>query len=285
MKDVRTPSLDAFCKDFLDSLALVQKFSPHTFRALHVDLKRLKKFLYSTNRPLSPQSWESFCAYLVKTLQPASVARAHSTYRSFFKFLIEDKGMTELKKYSHPQTKKSQKLPKVLSYDEVHQILEGDQLIHLIVEFLYDTGARISEACSLRWEDLDFERKQILLRGKGRKQRLVPLAKPLQELLLIQKQAKQSPWVFPSHRDVRKSVDPRVVRRWLRRLSLEQGSRKNLHPHLFRHSTATHLLDGGADLRVIQELLGHASLSTTQRYLSVSKQRLMEVFDKAHPRA
>jgi integrase/recombinase XerC len=282
---VGNSSLDALCKEFLESQSLVQKFSPHTFKALTVDLKRLQKFLFQTQQTLNPHTWETFCGFLVKNLQPASISRAHSTYRAFFQFLRDEKGMKEFEKYSHPRARKPQRLPKVLSYDEVHQALQGGETVHLLIEFMYDTGARISEACSLRWEDIQFDREQIILHGKGRKQRMVPLAKPLKELLQAKQRDAATVWVFPSQRDPLKALNPRVVRRWMRDLSLKMGFRKTIHPHMLRHSTATHLLDQGADLRIIQELLGHSSLSTTQRYLSVSKQRLMEIFDKAHPRA
>ena len=171
----------------------------------------------------------------------------------------------------------------MLSYDEVSHLLQASGTLGDIIEFMYGTGARISEACSLRWKDIDFGQRVIKIKGKGRRERLVPLSEILAQK--IKKRAELGDYVFHSPRNPEKALNPRVVRRDLQKLCQKSHFRKHVHPHLFRHSVATHLLDEGADLRFIQELLGHRSLSTTQKYLSVSKQRLMEVFDKHHPRA
>lgn len=170
-----------------------------------------------------------------------------------------------------------------MSYDEVEEILKAPGMLGDLLEFLYDTGARITEACKLKWRDLDLQSGIVRLKGKGRKQRQVPLTHELAKRL--KKRAEESEFVFHAIRDSEKSLNPRVARRWLKAFAQNIRFRKKVYPHLFRHSVATHLLDEGADLRFIQELLGHSSISTTQKYLSVSKQRLMEVFDKAHPRA
>jgi len=232
---------------------------------------------------MTEQGWQSFCLSLRRKLKPASLARAFSSYRSFFDFAAKHYGQTQLKSLRYPKIRKSHRLPNVLSYDEVEQVLQAPEPLGDLLEFLYATGARISEACQLKWKDIDQSRKLIRLKGKGRKIRVVPLAKLLEQKLFRRKI--EGPFVFPGLRDPQKPLDPRSARRLVSKFCKNSGFHKRLYPHLLRHSVATHLLDEGADLRFIQELLGHESLSTTQKYLSVSKQRLLEVFDEFHPRA
>jgi integrase/recombinase XerC len=220
---------------------------------------------------------------MAKTLKPASTQRAHSTYRGFLHFLSVKLDHDDYKNYPIPKIKRAKKLPEILSYDEVNEMLEAPGVLGDLLEFLYDTGARISEACHLLWKDLDLSTGIVRLKGKGRKERIVPITQELTRR--FRKRAELSIYVFHSIRDPKKALNPRVARRWLKAFAIQIKSRKKVYPHLFRHSIATHLLDEGADLRFIQELLGHRSVSTTQKYLSVSKQRLMEVYDKTHPRA
>lgn len=269
-------------QDFLQKNRLSQHFSEHTYRAKQVDLKRLIDF-FEGGMPQVESRWEAFCSKLQRNYKPASCARAYSTYRQFFTFLAEDKKKPQFSKLDFPKLKRPERLPGVLSFDEIRVLLSQDSDILDLIEFLYATGARISEACYLKWEQVDFERKCIRLMGKGRKERLIPLSPVLEARL--RKRSQESAFIFRSKRDPQKALDPRQFRRRLRQESLKLGFSRNIHPHLFRHSLATHFLDQGADLRFIQELLGHASLSTTQRYLKVSKQKLMEVYDKSHPRA
>ena len=211
--------------------------------------------------------------------------RALCSYRVFFHFLEEEYKISSLKKLEFPRVRKPQRLPKVLSYDEIDHLLKDQGLAADLLEFLYATGCRISEVCSLQWKDIDFSRKTIKILGKGRKERIVPLGNILEKRLLKKKKREKGPYVFHSMRSKERAMNPRQARRIIKKFSLEKNILQNVYPHLFRHSVATHLLDEGANLRFIQELLGHSSLSTTQKYLKVSKQRLLEVFDKTHPRA
>lgn len=206
------------------------------------------------------------------------------SYRQFFRFLSETRKVRGLQKLDFPKIKKPERLPKVLSYDQVHDILKNEEEpAAVLLEFLYATGARISEACGLTWKEIDFNRKSLRLFGKGRKQRSIPLSEKLESKL--KRIQSDSPYVFHAKTDKTKALDPRQARRMIRSFALEKKIFQKLYPHLFRHSIATHLLDEGADLRFIQELLGHRSLSTTQKYLRVSKQRLLQVYDSAHPHA
>ncbi|MBN8555227.1 MAG: tyrosine-type recombinase/integrase [Deltaproteobacteria bacterium] len=284
--DKRTEISNAIQK-FLEQNSLVEKFSPDTHRAHSVDLKRFEKF-FSENfsgkiSDITAANWMKFCSEISRNLKPSSASRAHSTHRSFFSFLDDKFGEKKFTALEFPRIRKARKLPEVLSYDEVEQVLQATGTLGDLLEFLYDTGCRISEACQVLWKDIDSKNSTVKIKGKGRKFRVVPLAPILLKKIL--KRPENGDFVFPSLRDANKPMNPRVVRRLLKSYSQKIKLRKHIHPHLFRHSVATHLLDEGADLRFIQELLGHKSLTTTQKYLSVSKQKLMEVFDRSHPRA
>lgn len=277
-------SLAGWISDALESRSLEKNFSRHSFRAFEVDCRRLRDFFGDSFQleTLDSLRWQKYCAELARKLKPASQARAHSSHRSLFSFVIDHGGIDLLKILSFPKQKKSTNLPRVLSFDEVLEILDHKSEIKDLLEFLYATGARISEACELKWSQVDLKNGLLRLRGKGRKIREIPFAGFLKEAFKRQSQPSSDHYVFTKSG---RPMDPRWVRKELKDLAGRIQSKKRLHPHLFRHSIATHLLDQGADLRFIQELLGHASLSTTQKYLSVSKQRLMEVFDQSHPRA
>ncbi len=277
-------SLRDAADSFLESEALVRQFSPHTHRAREVDLKRLSDFYTMDISEFSAKQWAQFCSRIALELKPSSLARAYSTYRGFFEFISTKFSLKHFTQLEFPVTKKRGSLPKTLSYDEVLHSLNAPGQLGELIEFLYATGARISEATELKWNQIDLKQRTIRLYGKGRKQRIVPLSENLYKLFKT-KDLTLSDYVFFSHRDPEKPLSPRVARQMLKEFCQTQNFKKHLHPHLFRHSVATHLLDSGADLRFIQELLGHKSLSTTQKYLSVSKQRLAEIFDKAHPRA
>jgi site-specific recombinase XerC len=159
-----------------------------------------------------------------------------------------------------------------------------------LVELLYGAGLRVGEAVALDVRDVDVLAREVRVLGKGRKERSVPLPQAAREALGAWIEARRRPGyqgepLFVSLGTGRRRLGERSVRRLLARRAAAAGVADRVHPHRLRHSYATHLLDMGADLREIQELLGHASLSTTQRYLAVSAERLFEVYDKAHPRA
>lgn len=281
-------TLEAWVLRFEASESLEKKFSAETFRARQVDLRRLKRFFTDLDA-LNESNWRKFCLQLHESLKPRSVARAHSSYAVFFRFLEAQTAQTRFLKLARPKIAKPQSLPKALSFDEVLLILEKTSHPETrdLLEFLYATGCRISEACELEWKNVDFSREQIRVLGKGRKERELPLAGPIKDKLVARAKAAEgkSKYVFCSPRDPLSPLDPRQARRLIRKAALEVSMGKHVHPHLFRHSIATHLLDEGADLRFIQELLGHKSLSTTQKYLSTSRARLAKVFDQCHPRA
>lgn len=176
------------------------------------------------------------------------------------------------------------KIPPVISVDEAFRLVVGPERKRdrAILELLYGCGLRVGELVRLKNEDVDLKEGWVKVLGKGNKERLVPLGSKAKEALnaYLTHNAER-----PSHDACLFQLTARSVQRMVKKWSLRTGMTRRVTPHTLRHSYATHLMEGGADLRGIQELLGHASLSTTQKYTHVSLKQLMEVYDKAHPKA
>jgi site-specific recombinase XerD len=284
MKTESSSEISAWIQKFLEHESLHKKFSPATFRSYQVDLQRLENF-FSSLQEIHEKKWRSFSLHLFENLSPRSIQRAYCSLFKFFRFVSDSGEHTHLLRLERPRARPSHSLPKSISFDEILNLLRQSSRseTRLLLEALYATGARISEICSLRWSQIDLETKTLRVLGKGRRERVLPLAGAF--LSQLESMTDQSGHLFKSPRNAKKSLNPRQARRWLQEAALEAGIGKHLHPHMLRHSIATHLLDEGADLRFIQELLGHQTLSTTQKYLSTSRSRLIRVFDQCHPRA
>jgi integrase/recombinase XerC len=232
----------------------------------------------------------------------SSIARKLATLRSFFRFLCREQvlEMNPARLVSSPRLEK--KLPKVLSVDDVIRFIETpdtDTVLgkrdRAILELLYATGMRVSELAGINLDHIDFKNESILVRGKGRKERIVPFGSKAKEamhaymgmrgeLLVEAPEEQRDPMaLFLNYQGTR--ITTRSVGRMLDKYVLQCAMAHDVSPHSLRHSFATHMLSAGADLRSIQELLGHARLSTTQIYTQVSMEKLMEVYDKAHPKA
>lgn len=284
MKTQNSAEISKWIQKFLEHESLNKKFSPATFRAYQVDLRRLEDF-FSHLEEINEKKWRSFSLHLFQNLSARSIQRAYSSLFKFFRFVSDSGEYLHLLRLERPRSRAPHSLPKSISFDEILNLLRQSSRpeTRLLLEALYATGARISEICALRWSQIDLDTKSLRVLGKGRRERILPLAGAfLSELESI---SDRSGYLFKSSRNAQKSLDPRQARRWLREAAIEVGIGKHLHPHMLRHSVATHLLDEGADLRFIQELLGHQTLSTTQKYLSTSRSRLIRVFDQCHPRA
>lgn len=232
--------------------------------------------------------------------QATTVRRKLSALRSFFRFLQREGVVTDNPFVSLRGPRKAKLLPKVLSVQDVERFLGRPQADfvagHLsefaalrdtaLFETLYSTGCRISEVIALNWKDIDFKRGSAIVTGKGAKDRLVILGPPalaaLTKLRAFVSGGEEDP-VFLNEQGRR--LSPRFAERHMKRYLAEADLPTDLTPHKLRHSFATHLLDAGADLRSVQEMLGHASLSTTQIYTHVSVEHLKEQYFKAHPRA
>ena len=238
----------------------------------------------------------SYLAELMKTAKRATVQRRLSAIKAFFRYRE-----TTLAEPSPARSIRSPKnmrgLPSILQQDEVRRLIEvapGDSSVaairdRAIFETLYSAGLRVSELVGLNWRDIDEELGMVMVRsGKGNKDRLVPLGEPALDALLTWRRAMPIAWepagpVIVNLRGGR--LTTRSVEMILQRRISAAGLGTNITPHGLRHSFATHMLNNGADLRSIQEMLGHASLATTQRYTHVSVNHLKEVYKRAHPRA
>lgn len=292
--------MDAWIGRFEEHLQLERNLSPHTLAAYGRDLREFQAFVL-TQKPgqsellgqIDQILLRRYLALLHKKNSKTSIARKLAALRTFFRYLVRE-GVLETNPGELVGTPRREKsLPKTLSVDEAFALMEGgegDELLALrdraIVETLYSCGLRVSELTGLDVRGLDLEQGLVRVAGKGRKERIVPVGSKACQALRDYLDARGNPTLeaplFLNHRGGR--LTPRSVERNLKRQLLQGGLTKNATPHSLRHSFATHLLDGGADLRAIQELLGHASLSTTQKYTQVSVDQLLAVYDRAHPR-
>jgi integrase/recombinase XerC len=283
--------------------------SRHTRAAYAADLGRFALFLSTAfwSRPLSAVSAADVDALAVRSyiahlraegLSKASIGRHLSALRTFFTFLKREGRVASNPARAIATPRKDRTLPRTLSVDEAGAVVaakgrEGTlgARDRALLELLYATGLRVSELVGLRIEDVDLSARQVRTVGKGRKERIVPFGRAaaeavkawLRERTAMRPSAKDAPYLFLNARAGR--LTDRSVRRVLDRALLAAEVPRHASPHALRHSFATHLLAAGADLRVIQELLGHASLSTTQKYTHLDAGRLLEVYRKSHPKA
>ncbi len=285
---------------FISYLASERSASPHTVEAYRRDLEQFADFIRQEVDPaltlhdLTHLHIRRYLAHLHRGLEKSSIGRKLAAVRSLFRFLLRRgiiaKNPAEL--VSTP--KREKKLPYHLSVDEAHDLVEapgGPDLLMLrdraVLETLYSCGLRVSELTGLDVGGADLVGESVRVLGKGGKERIVPLGRKVAGALREYLHARNNPPcdapLFVNARGgrlTRRSV-ARVVDRYMRHLV----TMRKASPHTLRHTFATHLLEGGADLRSIQELLGHSSLSTTQKYTHVTIDRLLEVYDKAHPKA
>ena len=298
---------------FLESLATEKGYSDHTLRAYSKDLEAFFAFVAESQtsargrqkhaHAVSPKQIDGiiirgYLGFLHRQNKRTTIARKLSAVRSFFKFLVKQ-GVVEQNPAELVLTPKQDKtIPAYLSVDEMFRLLDSiqtDTLLGLrnraIFETLYSSGIRVSELAGLNFSDVDFSSQLVRVLGKGNKQRIIPIGQKAlkaitayREQLVRQVDSKvlKEGALFLNRYNRR--LTARSVARILRKLVDAVGLLTPVSPHAIRHSFATHLLDSGADLRVVQELLGHKSLSTTQKYTHVSIDRLMETYDKAHPR-
>ena len=282
-------------------LADERNLSPHTRAAYLRDLAEFRGFLAGHGgcdkqdlARLDNFLLRRYLAELHKRNQRSSIARKLSALRTFFRYLVRE-GLLERNPAEGLATPKLNRyLPKTLSVDEAATLMErgyGNRILDLrdraIFELFYSSGLRISELTGLNVGSVDLREKMVRVLGKGRKERIVPVGRKAHEALLTYLGERGMPAedqaLFVNARGGR--LTPRSIQRQLKTRLIRSGVLKDIGPHALRHSFATHLLDGGADLRAIQELLGHASLSTTQKYTQVSVDQLMAVYDRAHPRS
>jgi integrase/recombinase XerC len=284
--------------DFMSYLRNERNVSPHTERNYLSDLEQFADFLGGGELSgVDHQKLRSFIGHLLKQKEKkSSIARKLSAIRSFYRFLNK-KGVTTGNPARLVATPRREKrLPAVLTADDAQRMMDGggkesdgetERRDQAVVETLYSTGIRAAELVGMNRDDINRDDRLIRIRGKGRKERIVPIGQTalgaIDDYLSRKKEGAENPAVFTGRAGNRLTV--RTVQRILEIRRKKLGLAQKASPHTLRHSFATHLLEAGADLRAIQELLGHASLSTTQRYTHVNLDSLMEVYDKAHPRA
>jgi len=293
---------------FIESLAVEKGFSDNTCRGYRNDLEQFLNYLAQNRRARGSGpvdiDWvdnltiRGYLGYLHKRNKKTTIARKLSALRSFFHFLVK-RGVTEENPAESILTPKQEKtIPSYLPVDEMFRLLDSistsgmlDLRNRAIFETLYSCGIRVSELVGLNTLDVDFRQALIRVLGKGSQERIVPIGKNALAAITTYRQVLQrecgiseevSGPLFLNKNKGR--LTARSVARILDKLVSACGLLTPVSPHTLRHTFATHMLDAGADLRAIQELLGHKSLSTTQKYTHVSIDRLMETYDKAHPR-
>jgi integrase/recombinase XerC len=303
-------SLRRATERFLGHLGGERRLALNTRLAYGRDLTQLAEFLQlrlgreAEASEVNKGVLRSWLAHLAKDLAPESIARKISAVRSLFRFLQREASAQENPAEQLMSPKVSRRMPRFLSVDAAEQVVTAasehpqDELFQardsLLLELLYGSGVRVSELCGLNLDDFDRARQQVRIRGKGNKERLVPVGE--YAWVALDRYLEARPGLAhprTSHQDPRAlllnrhggRLTPRSVQRLVQRYGALGAGRADLHPHALRHSCATHMLESGADLRAIQEFLGHASLSTTQRYTHLSLDQLMRVYDASHPLA
>jgi integrase/recombinase XerC len=299
---------------FIHYLSIEKNASPHTCRCYRKDLEGFEDFLKNSGMYVTPSGGvevakadrmviRKYLSFLHRKNKKSSIARKISTLRSFFKYLVREQVIPSnpAKSISTPKVEKI--LPTTLTVDEAFRLMESPQTIskkpssegfresrlrdHAILELLYSSGLRVSELVGLNGDQVDLELGIVKVMGKGRKERIVPVGNKAIESLKAYLKGRgglegNDP-IFINALGGR--LTARSVGRMIKKYSKYSAIFRKVSPHSLRHTFATHLLDAGADIREIQEMLGHSSLSTTQRYTHVSMGKLMEVYDKAHPRS
>jgi integrase/recombinase XerC len=296
---------------FLQSLGL-ENSSPHTCLNYGSDLQQFVRYFSPPGEQPPPPG--AFDALQIREFMAAcyahgnsnrTVARKLSAVRAFFEFLVREgaAGMNPAKLVATPKIPNS--LPAVMTPEQINNLIDAVDDFpaqgkddarkrfparirrdRVIFELLYGSGLRVAELVGLDRADFDWKGRWVRVRGKGRKERLVPFGKKAAEALeryLAVRGHDAEPAILLNERGAR--LTTRSVERIVKQYALRVSGDPALHPHSLRHAFATHLLSDGADLRAIQELLGHASLSTTQKYTQLSLEKLMEVYDRAHPKA
>jgi len=283
---------------WLARLRSERKASPHTVDGYRRDLAKLLAYMQTQDiasfDALQPHRMRGFVAAEHRAgLSPKSLQRLLSSCRSLFRQLTREGLLAHDPLAGVRGPKVHRKLPVVLDVDEATALVEGeggDDALGVrdraMLELFYSSGLRLSELTGLRWLDLDLDGGEVRVLGKGSKTRIVPVGRhaidALRALAQAEGRAPESP-VFRGRNGA--SISPRTVQARMKTLALRQGFAKHVHPHLLRHTFASHMLESSGDLRAVQELLGHADIATTQIYTHLDFQHLAKVYDAAHPRA
>lgn len=288
-----------YLDDYIQHLTFERGLSPLTCKNYRWDIELLATLLENSDlATLNNQQVRRYIGIMhSQGLSSASIARALSAWRGLFEYLIEHRGFTQNPITGLRAPKAAKPLPQALSVDQAVKLVEldGDDLLAIrdraILELFYSSGLRLAELVNLDTGMLDFADGTVTVTGKGSKTRIVPLgsqaAAALQHWLAqrstINIQPQDQNAVFITRQGHR--ITPRAVQYRVKSWAIKQGINTDMHPHLLRHSFASHVLQSSQDLRAVQEMLGHANISTTQVYTHLDFQHLSKIYDSAHPRA
>ena len=293
---------------FIDALKAEKGYSVHTCSAYHSDILSFIDFVFKENAVKEGESQTIFLgevkkfdkntirrylAILVRSgKSKRTISRKLSSLKAFFDYLIKSGHITANPADMIPFPKLGKTIPRFINIDDLFRLLDSiktktllDKRNLAMFETFYSTGMRVSEMEGLNIEDIDFKRQMIKVFGKGSKERIVPVGKRALTAIKNYRDSLKENFIPLFLNKNFSRLSSRSIRRILDKLVKDCGLNTKISPHTLRHSFATHMLDSGADLRGIQEILGHASLSTTQIYTHVSMDKLMQVYDKAHPRS
>ena len=295
--------MGSLVQQFIRRLRVERHYSRHTLRAYETDLAMFEEFLGGRARNVEEATVRDVRGFLaslrVRELARSTIARKVSAVRSLYKHLFREGVISVNPMAALRSPRRERRLPRFLTIREVERLLSAPDTSEwtgardrAMIETLYGGGLRVSELVALDRDDVDLERGFARLRGKGKKERLAPLGRCAMEALRAyteQKRRVNLPRKAPSAVFINavdgRRLTTRSVRRVLRRRLLEAGLDASLSPHALRHSFATHMLQNGADLRSVQELLGHEHLTTTQIYTHLTMGDLKAAYERAHPRA
>ena len=282
---------------YLDILRVERGCSPHTLSGYRRDLARLLSFARRSGAgdwgALDAEQMRSFAAAEHRRgLSPTSVQRLLSSCRGFFNHLLREGALAASPVTDLRAPRAPRKLPQVLDADEMNRLLDFPVLTpedvrdRAMLELFYSSGLRRAELCGLRWGDLQLEEGLVRVLGKGGRTRDVPVGRKAREALDALRSLGSAGASQPVFRGARGGpIGESLVARRIKAIAQRQGIDKRVHPHLFRHSCASHVLESSGDLRAVQELLGHADIATTQISTHLDFQHLARVYDAAHPRA
>lgn len=289
-------------QNYLDYLLLVKRYSSHTVKAYRTDLKLFEFYLkdiYSIS--IDKANHAMIRSWLVKELNKGNSARTVNrkitTLKSFYKYLFKEQKIKQNPTSRISYSKTSKKLPQFIGLSDMNELLDKLKFEEnfsgfrdkLIIEVFYSTGIRLSELINIKSIDVDCLKSQIKVLGKRNKERLIPLTKELQKsiegYMILRNKQKVIDRSYLFLTDSGKKLNPSMVYRKVNKILNNVTTLEKKSPHVLRHTFATHMLNNGADLNVIKELLGHASLSATEVYTHNSIEQLKEIFKNAHPRA
>jgi len=294
--------MERVINEFLEYLRVERGLAPNTLKSYGRDLKQFAEYLETAPTSYEEASRTTIVAYLLRLQKEgkatSTIARRLAALKAFYQFLVAEDRLKRDPTVNVDSPKQKKKLPQILTVEEVEKLLSQPEPVNptgfrdrAMLELLYATGTRVSELVSLDIDDVDLKTALVRCQGKGSKERLIPLGsmaiKAVRDYLrrsrpkLVRDKSTAAMFVNHHGRRLTRQGFWKIVKKY----AAEANIKKTITPHTLRHSFATHLLENGADLRAVQELLGHADISTTQIYTHLTKSHLKDVYSKAHPRA